>query len=233
MLKNIDNKFEESRRSTLSMSNVPKTLIDKIHKLLELSNISKNNSESEAYAALLKAQELMAKYHLELSDVYNSKTEDIIKISCEHNYDYKFRYALAGIIAKNFRVKAYVSGKQCMFYEYKSDAYAAKQAFEFAYRLIVRNGERLRNQAYSNGLPTKYVFNSYAVGFLEGMEKAFDAQCETLQIITPIEISNNFETLSTEWSTQQGAISYSAEHSEAYNSGMQDAQTTFGKKSLQ
>lgn len=222
MLKNIDNKFEESRRSTLSMSNVPKTLIDKIHKLLELSNISKNNSESEAYAALLKAQELMAKYHLELSDVYNSKTEDIIKISCEHNYDYKFRYALAGIIAKNFRVKAYVS-----------DAYAAKQAFEFAYRLIVRNGERLRNQAYSNGLPTKYVFNSYAVGFLEGMEKAFDAQCETLQIITPIEISNNFETLSTEWSTQQGAISYSAEHSEAYNSGMQDAQTTFGKKSLQ
>ena len=97
----------------------------------------------------------------------------------------------------------------------------------------MRNGERLRNQAYSNGLPTKYVFNSYAVGFLEGMEKAFDAQCETLQIITPIEVSNNFETLSTEWSTQQGAISYSAEHSEAYNSGMQDAQTTFGKKSLQ
>ena len=77
MLKNIDNKFEESRRSTLPMSNVPKPLIDKIHKLLELSNISKNNSESEAYAALLKAQELMVKYHLELSDVYNSKTEDI------------------------------------------------------------------------------------------------------------------------------------------------------------
>ena len=105
MLKNIDNKFEESRRSTLPMSNVPKPLIDKIHKLLELSNISKNNSESEAYAALLKAQELMVKYHLELSDVYNSKTEDIIKISCEHKYDYKFRYALAGIIAKNFRVR--------------------------------------------------------------------------------------------------------------------------------
>lgn len=215
------------------MANVPKTIIDKINKLLELSNISKNNSESEAYAALLKAQELMAKYHLELSDISNSKTEDIINISCEHKYDYKFRYTLASVIAKNFRVKAYVSGKRCMFYGYNSDAYAAKQAFEFAYRLIVRNGERLRNQAYSNGLPTKYLFNSYAVGFLEGMEKAFDAQCEVLQIITPIEVNSTFEVMSTEWAKHKGSISYSKEHDEAYNSGIQDAQNTFGKKSLQ
>ena len=214
------------------MSQVSQAVLDKIHKLLELSNISKNSSESEAYAALLKAQELMVKYHIDLADIESPK-ESIDRVICDHKYNYKFRHKLAHIVARNFRVKPFISNNSSAFYGYHSDVEAAKQVFEFAYKLIVRNGEKHRNQCYRDGFSASGVFNSYAIGFLDGMEQAFDAQCELLQITTPKEVCDGFDTMTEGWNMRSASLNLDRLDGEYHKLGIQDAKNTFGQKNLE
>lgn len=49
-------------------------IIAKIQKLFALANQSKNNSEAEANAAMSKAQELLAKYNLDIAMVRDAET---------------------------------------------------------------------------------------------------------------------------------------------------------------
>ena len=72
------------------------------------------HSEHEAKAAILKAQELMAKYGIQsISD------EDQIAYtnqSCIHSGNRSFRRVLANVIAPNFKVKYYLSNNTVTFF---------------------------------------------------------------------------------------------------------------------
>ena len=54
-------------------------IIDKINKLLAVADPSKNPSEAEVQAALLKAQELMVKHGLEMGDLNDTKEPEVIE----------------------------------------------------------------------------------------------------------------------------------------------------------
>lgn len=213
------------------MSDVPQDIFEKISKLLALSDVSKNNSESEAYAALLKAQEMLAKYNLTMEDISAPK-ENIVDSICEHKYNYGFRYRLANIISNNFRTKNFVRNNSVVFYGYHSDVEVSKSAFEFAYKTIVRNGEKLRNQIYSELGYSTGVFNSYASGFLAGMKSALDKQCEALQIVTPVEVVDSFEEMSKNWKIAAVGMRSTLFHDSSYRIGFQDAKDTYGRKAL-
>lgn len=80
-------------------------ILEKIEKLLALAG--NNPSENEAISAALKAQELMAKYNIELADLEGKSLKQNIveetympKANC--HYVRKWRYTLSQIIAKNF-----------------------------------------------------------------------------------------------------------------------------------
>ena len=81
-----------------------KKIIEKISNLLDLAG--NNPNENEALAAALKAQELMAKYHVELAEVTRrGEKEEIVTERChadEVNGMSKWKRTLAHIIAENF-----------------------------------------------------------------------------------------------------------------------------------
>lgn len=109
-------------------------ILNKIKNLLDLAN--NNPNENEAIAAALKAQELMAKYNIELDQLDEKKeTREIIKETYYQSGKHemrKWKIGLAAIIAQNFRCKTYfLGGKDVVFYGYKEDAKIALQVFTF------------------------------------------------------------------------------------------------------
>lgn len=167
-------------------------ILDKIKKLLELGNTSKNTGEEEAKAAMLKAQELMAKYDISMEEAQGPQQEEYAHEACTHKWDYAYRVSLAQVLAKNFRCMIYMQGKQIVFMGHPLDAKICKETFEFAYTFIMRKGSALYNKRYQMGLHTKGVFNSYAKGFIAGLKESFDIQCKALVIVTPPDVIDEF-----------------------------------------
>lgn len=174
---------------------------------------------------------MLAKYNLTMEDISAPK-ENIVDSICEHKYNYGFRYKLANIIAKNFRTKTFIRSNTVVFYGYHSDVEASKAAFEFAYKTIVRNGEKLRNQIYAESGYSAGVFNSYASGFLSGMSSALDKQCEALQIVVPVEVSDSFEEMSQNWAKARRGMRNTPHYDSAYRSGFHDAKHEYARKEL-
>lgn len=123
-------------------------ILKKIENLLALAG--NNPSENEAIAAALKAQELMAKYNIELADIEGETPKDNIvkemytpKANC--HYVRKWRYTLANIIAKNFCCKTYcIDRDTIVFYGYEKDAKIAVEVFKF----LFETGNKLANRYY-------------------------------------------------------------------------------------
>lgn len=104
-------------------------LIEKITNLLDLAG--NNPSENEALAAALKAQELMAKYHIELADL-GHRQDEIVEEPCiaKSSGVSKWKMTLACILAENFCCKTFLSAGRVVFYGYQQDARIAKEVFE-------------------------------------------------------------------------------------------------------
>jgi hypothetical protein len=86
-------------------------IIQTIRKILELS---KNNpSEEEAKSAALKAQEMLAKYHIDMKEVESIDIDAVesieeVRVTLQAK---KWKYKLADIVADNFRCKHFYIGK--------------------------------------------------------------------------------------------------------------------------
>ena len=123
-------------------------IIDRIKRLLALGDKSRNNSEAEAKAAMLKAHELMAKYDIKL-DTAEVGNIEYKHLQCESKWNMGFRKPLAVIIAKNFRCETYLMGRggSVVFFGHDTDATIAKNVFEFAYDFALREGNKQYNRA--------------------------------------------------------------------------------------
>lgn len=206
-------------------------VIDQIKRLLALGDSSRNTSDEEAKAALLKAQELMAKYDISTEEVEEQEQETYSHEVCEHKGDAAYRIPLAQILAKNFRCMTYNHGKRITFMGHSSDAKICKATFEFAYQFIMRMGNRVYNKHYQMGLPTKGVFNSYATGFLQGLKEAFDVQCRALAIITPPDVVQEFENISKNWKTKTSR-GLSATDYEVWRQGKEDGKAFMNRDQI-
>lgn len=103
-------------------------IIAKIKKVLELSR--NNPSEEEAKSAALKAQKLMAEYHISMSEVDEVEDIDsIVEKSVSIGTGSKWKYTLAGIIAKNFRCRHFFYGKSTVVF-YGAEMQNLKEALE-------------------------------------------------------------------------------------------------------
>lgn len=207
-------------------------LIEKVKKLLNLADMSRNDSDEEAKAALLRAQQLMAKYDLSIEEVSEETQPEYSHEICENKWNYAYRVPLAAILADNFRCKFYSHGKSIAFMGHPTDAKLAKSTFEFAYTYIMRQGNALYNKRYQMGQVTKGVFNSYAQGFLSGLKKAFDQQCVALQIVTPPDVVSHFEELTKNWQTRSTKMRDNGLDAESYIKGQKDGQSFMDNRRL-
>lgn len=208
-------------------------ILEKVKALLALGDSSRNNSDEEAKMAMLKAQELMAKYDISAEEVEGEDEQQYSHEMCEHKWDYAYRIPLANVLGKNFRCMVYVKGKKIVFMGHPSDAKICKATFEFAYQFIQRRGNSIYNKRYSMGYPTKGVFNSYADGFIRGLQEAFDVQCRALAVVTPQDVIDEFNDISKGWSTKKSKnISNDITSGEVWREGRRDGKAFMEKDKL-
>lgn len=208
-------------------------ILRKIKDLLALGDSARNNSEEEAKAAMLMAQKLMAKYDISAEEVEGEEQEQYSHEMCEHKWDYAYRVPLANVLAKNFRCMVYFRGKSVVFMGHPSDAKICKATFEFAYKFIQKKGNQVYNKRYAAGYPTKGVFNSYAHGFIVGLQQAFDVQCQALAIVTPPDVIDEFANLSKNWGTKKSKdISQDATDYQVWREGREDGKKFMDKDKL-
>lgn len=208
-------------------------VLEQVKKLLALSDTARNNSDEEAKAAMLKAQQLMAKYDISAEEANGEEQQEYAHEMCEHKWDYAYRVPLASVLAKNFRCMFYHHGKKVMFMGHPSDAKICKATFEFAYAYIQKKGNSIYNKRYSMGYPTRGVFNSYAHGFIVGLKEAFDVQCVALAIVTPPDVVNEFQNLSKDWKSKTSKnIAEDVSSMEVWQEGRRDGKKFMDKDKL-
>ena len=159
-------------------------LIDKINKLLALSN---SPNEDEAKLAAAKAQELIAKYNIDMET--SGAAKDFINyLLVDVNIEDTWKFSLSKIIADNFRCETFWYGQyKCAFYGYEMDTLAASQTYIY---LV----DTLRVLIAVNC--TKKTYTSYVMGFLTGLYDVLHKQAEGLMIITPQEVKDGYCELS-------------------------------------
>lgn len=185
-------------------------IIQTIKKVLALS---KNNpSEEEGKAAAMKAQELLAKYHLDIEEVEGIDSDtlesiDEVQVSVPAK---KWKYELARIVARNFRCKHFYHGKGCVvFYGHKTDAEVAAETFKYLFRIGDKNGVKARNEnfAKTRSLDNTGVYNSYVMGFCKGIDEALSVQCQALALVVPPDVVSSFDEKTKSFSKMRsGAI---------------------------
>lgn len=208
-------------------------IISKIVKLLTLSN--RTNNDNEAEAALLRAQQLMAKYHVDadqLTIADKLEEEEIIIAACSHPENKGFRTKLGVVIANNFRCVAFMEGDVVMFMGERADAIIARKAFEFAYKYIKRVGTRLQNECWKNTGSGRGVFNSYALGFIQGIEDALSIQCKALKLVIPKRVTDRFKNDIILCGTYKGGCKQSQVYSSYYTQGKKDGYNQFAQHKL-
>ena len=211
-------------------------ILEKIEKLLALAG--NNPSENEAISAALKAQELMAKYNIELADLEGKSLEQNIveetytpKANC--HYVRKWRYTLSQIIAKNFCCKTYSINRDAIaFYGYEKDAKIAVEVFKF----LFETGNKLANRYYlkckKEGRDTKGVLNTYLIGFCDGIKEVLDKQCTALMIVVPKEVEEAYTEHSKNFRRMNTSLTTSSD-GRAYSEGKTDGKATATARSIE
>lgn len=196
-------------------------IIKKIEKLLALAE--KNPNENEAAAAALKAQELMAKFNLDESNFKDKDNGPKITVKFfKEGKGYKWRYQLSLVIARNFRVKTYVLGKDWIaFYGYEMDVDIALQTFSSLFKI----GNKLATKVYyeykNAGKSTKGIMNTYYAGFIKGIGSKLDEQCKALMIVIPEEVNAKYAEYSKNFGTMKSNFAMSA-NNEVFERGIMD-----------
>lgn len=154
-------------------------IISKIEKLLALAG--NNPSETEAQAALLKAQQLMAEHNLDMAqfkDQPQEKKEAVVEyFKGYHNTGWAI--SLAKVICDNFRCTLMrAAGYGLVFVGLKEDVAICRAVFTFASQTLDKNMMKLRRQYRKQGLPTDGVSGDYAAGFVAGLKAKYQEQVE-------------------------------------------------------
>lgn len=215
--------------------------IDKIEKVLDtvkkLFALAGNNpSEGEAQAAALKAQELIAKYNLTITN--EDEKLEMTEKSFSTGVDKSWKYSLENIICKNFRVRAYwIAKRQVVFYGYKQDTEVAKEVFQFLFKVCEKNARRACRKSYETYGTEKGVYFSYTRGFLAGVKEKLDAQCTALMVVTPPEVNESFDDMTKAKSFKNmsiggniGSDNFSRGH---YNQGVIDGRSALNSRAIE
>lgn len=208
-------------------------ILTTIKKLFELS---KNNpSEEEAKSAAFKAQELLAKYHIdaaEVEDVDLDKIEAIDEIKVDIPAK-KWKYTLAEIVAKNFRCKHFYYGRSAVvFYGHHTDAWAAAETFKYLFRLGDKLACKKVRLAYTKTRSSDGVYNSFVLGFCAGVREVFEAQSAALMIVTPQDVIDRYADRTKNAATSRVSRCKASDY-EIYQKGKESGRDAVKKRALE
>lgn len=154
-----------------------KDIISKISKLLALAG--NNPSAEEAEAAMLKAQELMAKHSISMTEVKGGESpkKDAITHIIQGGHKSAWKMALARLISSNFRCDylKYV-GEGILFVGLEEDLQICISIYNYATLVLDKGMKKIRKEYRKQGRPTDGVAETYATGFIKGLQSKFNEQ---------------------------------------------------------
>lgn len=197
-------------------------IIERIQKLLNTAK-DKAATENEAMIAALKAQELMAKYDISITDVSSvDDSEEIVEASYKVGNGNKWKFALANIIANNFCCKVFFYDKDTVvFYGYKKNADVARDVFKFLFNIGNKFAMRIYMERRNHNLSTKGIKNAYLLGFVRGIKEVLEKQCTALMLVTPKEVEEAYNNRSSEMKTVRNRYRTNGDE-KIYNKGIND-----------
>lgn len=183
------------------MNEADNKIIDKIEKLIALSG---SDNENEAKAAMLKAQELMAKYQIEMDQLNPEKQKErpvVAYTSMPFRDDWVID--LSSLIAGNFRCRSIILQKhnsggsfRIRFFGFDEDAQISINIFNYAVKVIRKRMSVLR--AIYNEAGREFGRNekmNYTAGFNAGLYNNFEQQKRrsesfALALLVPAEVES-------------------------------------------
>lgn len=207
------------------------SVMNKIQKLLNLAG--NNPNEEEAKAALLKAQELMARYNVTMEGLHE---EASIKhtLSETNIKPHKLVNGLANVIASSFACKVIIIVNKICFFGRVDNANAASSAFTFAFSVMTK-GARNACRAYGIKPGTKgasYPYNSYCMGFISGVKADMDAQTVALAVVVPEDVNTAFDARFAMRSRYKSSGLKAGINDRVYAEGYKDGSNMMDRRSL-
>lgn len=202
-------------------------MLEKVKKLMALAG--NNPSEEEAKAAMMKANALIAKYNLDLSQDTGVKVEYGL-VAATHSNNEGYRTSLAMVLADSFRCKCIMIGNKVHFFGRKQDAEACVEVFNYVYRVSHNIGLKLERQARKAGENTHGVANSYWRGFVVGIRDQLGEQCKALAVVVPQDVKDEFGKKFPNLGKYAGGMRNTGLDMGAYNKGKEDGRHSMNSR---
>lgn len=196
-------------------------MIERVRKLLALAR--NNPSEEEAKSALMMANRLIAKYNLDLSEETGEKVEYKV-LPATHANNNGYRIPLANVIAPSFRCRVIMVGNTVHFFGRQQDAEACVEVYNYVYRVSRSLAQKLERKAKKEGRSVHGLANSYWNGFVLGIKKELDAQCQALMVVVPDDVNKEFNNMYSGCKRYSGGMRQTGFNRNAYEQGVQDGQ---------
>lgn len=211
-----------------------KQIIEKIKKIMALAE--NNPNENEAIAAAMKAQRLMAEYHIEEKELGEEITESKIdSMECVvSGKTQKWKLQLAVMLAKNFRCKIYLNNNNVVFYGYEEDVKICSEVFYSLYRIGVKLSDKLKRETRQQTGTAKGIRNTFCVGFVAGIKSELEKQCTALMIVVPKEVNEEYNKMSTRMNfvNKSTAVKLGADRN-VYNKGFQSGKDAIRQRAIE
>ena len=214
---------------------------DKIQKLMALADST--HSEAESFAAIQKAQALMAEYKLSESDIGDKKKVECIRLKTSLSYGTRstdhYLVNLAHLIAENFCCVMYVTTPKKRHTHYicfmglAEDVAIAEEVLHAANTYIVKGIDKVWRKVCKeydmNYIPAK-DFNpikiGYVSGYLAGLEDALNSQKQDNQewglvMVAPKEAQDYLASLNKVNYQSKKVVADPSYYSDGYEDGSQ------------
>ena len=165
-----------------------------IRKISALMNMTVENgaTKDEAISAALKAQELMAKYHITVLE--NPKEKEIVDEE-DIQGSRKWIQILANIVCRNMSCKLITySENHTTFLKFigrKSDRKAALKTFEMLVSVCKTGIRKEKFRAKNKSGNAKGIESAYAAGFIKAVDEEMGKQCRALMLVVPEEVDEH------------------------------------------
>ena len=210
-----------------------KQMIEKIKKVMALAE--NNPNENEAIAAALKAQKLMAKFHINEDELGDEITESKLEsMECEvGGKTQKWKLQLAVVLANNFRCKVYLKNGNVTFYGFEEDVNVCSEVFYTLYKIGVKLSDKLKRETRKETGTAKGIRNTFCVGFVAGIKSELEKQCTALMIVVPKEVNDGYAKMSANWGKGKSSNLRIGSDRSVYEKGFQSGKDAVRKRSIE
>jgi hypothetical protein len=207
---------------------------NKIAKLLEMADPTKNPEAGEAQAALLKARELMAKHKLRPEECKADKDAKVLRVNTRVTctaMTNPWAVALSAVISEHYCCRSFrnhMTGRKVQtigMVGLEGDIEIAQRIFEYAYDCVISEQKHtIKRDPYDAPGTYRERCNALGWGFVKGVSDAFRAQEEEHQewglvMVVPQQVDDSMKDMGKPKSFGRDRMGFLGDRQTGYEAG--------------